>query len=346
MRGGLTRFTVLAAVAAVGLLAGCGGGSSATKTTSQDPKTALSTGLQGLGDTDVLTVTLKLETTPSALVGFSKEDPTGTPLTDKQAQELAAGQFVVEFKTSDGTKLSALKPGSSSKTAVRFAFQDNGENLAEIRSLDNALFVQADLKSILGLFDKSKQYDDLTARTSTLPAFVKAFVAGKWVSLDLNALKSMASQFGVNTSTSTTQSQKLLADLKAAIDKDVTVTRLPADSNGDHLQLKTQSRQFVTDLVQAISADVPTAGLATGSLKPSSVPEHSIVVDAWVKDGALSKLSLDVVQFANPGEAKPGDHLPVVLTFDRSGDDISKPADVTPVDTSQLFSLLGALQTK
>ena len=66
-------------------------------------------------------------------------------------------------------------------------------------------------------------------------------------------------------------------------------------------------------------------------------------VMAWVSDGSLAKLSLDFVQFAKPGEAKAGDSLPLVVTFDRSGDDIPKPDGATPIDLSQLGSLLGGL---
>jgi hypothetical protein len=43
---------------------------------------------------------------------------------------------------------------------------------------------------------------------------------------------------------------------------------------------------------------------------------------------------------------KPGDSLPVVLQFDRSGDDIGTPSGATAVDTTQLFTLLGSLGSK
>lgn len=352
MRPALTRFSVITALAAMGLVAGCGsgsGGSSAAKTSSQDPKAAFTTALQGLSDTDVLTITLKLDTTPAALIGFSKENPKDTPLTQKQAQEIASAAFLIETKTSDGTKLSAVKPGSSTKTQVRLALQDNGQSLAEMRALDNSLYVQADLKSILNLFDKGSDYSSITQRVSTMPAFVKAFVQGKWVSLDLGQLKAMAAQFGATASSNPQQGQKLLNDLRAVLGRDVTVTRVGTDSQGDHLKVTAQSRALLSDLVHTITADMPSAGLATSAIKPTSVPDHSIVLDAWVSNGALSKLSLDVVQFASPGDPngpKPGDHLPVVLQFDRSGDDISQPSGATPVDTSQLLTLVGSLTQK
>jgi len=343
MRRPLTVFAAAGAVAAV-LLTGCGSGSSNTSTSSQDPKTAFSTGLSGLTDTDVLTLTIKLDTTPENLVAFAKEGPDPSTLDPQVAQEIASAQLVLETKTEDGSKLSAAKPGqSSAKTASRLVFVDGGNTLAEIRFRSDAIYAQAQVKSLLDLFQQSKAYADLAARAAQMPAFVQAFVQGKWVSLDLNALKALAGQFGANASPSSAQSQKLLTDLRALLNRDVTVTRVGTDSNGDHLKLTTQSRQLASDFVQALGTDVPAAGLATGSFKPSTVPDHSVVVDAWVKDGVLSKLAVDVVQFAKPGEAKPGDSLPVVVQFDRSGDDISAPTGATPVDTTQLFTLLGSL---
>jgi len=124
------------------------------------------------------------------------------------------------------------------------------------------------------------------------------------------------------------------------------VTRVGTDADGDHLKLTTQSRAFVTDLMHTISSDFPAASLATGSFKPANVPDHSIVVNAWVKDSVLSKLSIDLVQFAKPSEVKPGDSLPIVMQFEQSGDDIAKPANATPVDTTSLFTLLGSLGGK
>jgi hypothetical protein len=341
------RLTSLAAVTTVAVVAltGCGSSSGGKSTASQDPKTAFATGLSGLSDTDALTVTLKLDTTADALIGFAKES--GDTLDAQTAQHIATAAVLFETKTSDGTKLSDIKPGTKVNAATRVAIQDDGKTLGEFRSVDQGLYAQADVKTLLGLFGESKSYADLTTRTKQMPAFVQAFVNGQWVVLDLNAVKALAGQFGgAAASPSTQQAQKLLTDLKAVIGKDVAVTRVGTDANGDHLKLTTQSRAFVTDLVQTVGSDLPAASLATGSLKPATVPDHSIVLDAWVKDGVLSKLSVDVVQFAKPSEVKPGDSMPVVLNFDQSGDDISKPSNATPVDTTSLLTLLGSLGGK
>lgn len=333
----LIRSAVVTAASAL-LVAGCGGG--AATTSSKDPKAAFTTGISGLTDTDVLTVTLKLDTTADALVGFAKTS--GGNLDPTTAKDVAGAQLVIEEKTTNGKKLSELKSGDTSGVTAKFAFVDNGRTYVELRTVDNVLFIKADVKGLLELFHQSKLLGEVQARANSLPKFVQALVAGQWVSLDLNALKSLAGQFG-GASPNPAQSQKLLSALEGVLTKDVTVTRIGTDSDGDHLRLAAQSKLLVTDFLQAISSAVPAAGLALGKLDPTKLPDHSIVVDAWVNNGALAKLSLDVAQFAKAGELKPGDKLPIVLAFDRSGDDISKPSGATSVDLSQLGSLLGGL---
>ncbi|MBV9098380.1 MAG: hypothetical protein JO079_10005 [Frankiaceae bacterium] len=334
------RTAVVTAAAAL-VLTGCGSG--AGTTSSKDPKTAFSSGINGLNDTDVLTVTLKLDTTADKLLGFARES--GDKLDPAIAKDIASGRIIFETKTTNGKKLSEIKPGQANETAARFAFEDNGTTYAELRSRDNTLYVHADVKGLLDLFQKSKMYADLQARAAQMPTFVKALVGGEWVSLNLDVLKSLANQVGGSAAASPNpaQMQKLIADLKAVIGKDVAVTRVGTDDQGDHLQLTAQSRQLITDVLQAAGGAIPAAGLALGKFDPTKTPDHSIKLDAWVKDGVLAKVSLDIAQFAKPGEAKPGDSLPVVLTFDQSGDDIAKPDKSTPVDLSQLGSLLGSL---
>jgi hypothetical protein len=338
MRRQTTRWSVAALVAALAV-AGCGGsGSGSSATSDKTPKAAFSAGLHGLTDTDALTVTIKLDTTPSALIGFAKES--NDTLSQQKAQAIATGQLTLEAKSSDGTHLSAIKPGKGTKVDVRLAFTDNGNELAQLLSTGGVLYAKAQMQSLLELFGKGSTFDTLKARVSTMPPFAKTFVNGGWVSLDLASAGAAVGQLGVNTNGAS--AQKLAGDVAAVLDKDSTVTRVGTDSTGDHLRVTTQSRTLVTDIVQAVSKDVPGASVLSNTLKPQSVPQRSVVLDAWVSGGALAKLSLDLVQFAKPGEAKPGDHLPVVLRFDRSGDDISKPSGAVEVNITQLFTMLGS----
>ena len=343
MRRRIETFTALAATGAVVALAGCGGSSSPT--TPKDPKGELSASIGNLSNTDALTTTLKLETTAGDLQTIAKSGKKPTTLSDADAQAIASANLVIETKTTNGKKLSELKAGDSKSTNVSIRGVDGGNTLAEIRVIAGNLYLQGDLKGILDLAHQPKTYGELQARAATLPKFVQAFVGGKWVSINGDAAKGLASQFGVNTqqSPSSAQSQQLINDLKNIIDKDVTVTKVGTDARGDHLKMSGNTRTLAKDFVNSVTSEVPGAAALSNQLQPSNVPSRTMTVDAWVKDGTLSELSLDLVQFAPPGEAPAGAHLPVALTFDQSGDDISTPSDVTPVDLSQLGTLLGAL---
>jgi len=332
--------TVVVTAAAALLAAGCGGGASSTS--SKDPKAAFSTGVNGLNDSDALTVTLKLDTTPETLIALAQQS--GDDLDQTTARAIAGGQLTFEQKTTTGKDLSEVKPGDANAIAVRFTFSDNGTPYAEIVSRDSALFVRADVKGLLGVFDKSKLYDDLAARASTLPPFVKAFVANQWVTLPTSVLTALASQFGGAAALpNADQMKKLVAGLKDVLDRDVAVARIGSDDEGDHLRLTGQSRKLVGDLVQSLSGAVPAASLALGKFDPTQVPDRPVVVDAWVKDGVLAKVSIDVAQFFSESDKKAASTFPVVLTFDPSGDDISKPDGATTIDLTQLGSLLGGL---
>ena len=333
----LARSVVVTASAAL-LIAGCGGGASSTS--SKDPKAAFSTGLGGINDTDVLTITLKIDTTADTLVAFAKAK--GDTLDQATANNIVNGQFVFEQKSLNGKKLDDKK---SVEAATRFALNDNGTTYVELRTRDKALYVKADVKGALDLFGKSKLFAEVQARANTLPAFVKALVAGQWVSIDTSALGAVAGQFGggAGASPGPAIAQRLLDGIKTAVQRDVTITRVGTDDSGDHLRLTAQSGQLVTDLFQALTGAIPAAGLLSSKVDPSKMPSHSIVVDAWVNDGALAKVSIDLAQFMDAAKKPAGATVPVVVTFDRSGDDIAKPDSSTPVNLSQLMPLLGGL---
>lgn len=335
MRRSLLVRTVIVTAAAT-LVAACG--SSTPKT----PQSTLKAGISGIGHTSSLTITTALDTTPQALIALAQQ--MGDKLSPTVAAGLASASFVIEIRDSDGKDLSTLKPGSTKGLAVDLALKAGGQTLAEIIGIDSTLYVQAEVASALGLLGRSKLYGELQARAATLPKFVQAFVAGKWVSLDLTSALGAMSQFGI----AAPGAQQWAAFAKAfdgLITSDVKVTRVGSDSQGDHLQLSAQTKKLVGDLVLAVTSNIPISTFLLSKVKVASLPDTAMTADAWVKDGTLSKLSVDLTQFAKPGStAAGGGHLPLVVTFDRSGGSaITAPTGATAVDVSQLFTLLGSL---
>jgi hypothetical protein len=335
--------SLVAAASAAGVLALAGCGTSSAHAVPKDPKGELAASVSNLGDTDTLTTTIKLEIAPGDLQQLAKTS--GDTLTADDAAAISSAQMVFEAKTTNGKKLTELKPSDGKATAVSFRVLSKDHTYLELRVISGDLYIKGDVKGMLDLAHKSKAYAQVQAQTANLPAFIKTLVNGGWVSLSGAAAQGLAGQFGVPTggqSNQQAQSQKMLDDLKRLLNKDVTVTRVGTDDRGDHLRLTGNAKELATDGVQTFSNSVPGAGTALSQAKPQDVPSRQIVVDAWVKDGTLSEISLDLSQFAAKNDPAASKHLPIALTFEQTGDDISKPNDATPVDLTQLGSLMGA----
>lgn len=342
MFGRIHRGIAIGAVASALLAAGCGSNSGSSD---KPPRDELTSSIDGLGNSDQLAATVKLDASPADLQALSKAS--GSPIAPNVAGLLAAGNLTLEIK-SDG-KLSALNGDNASNADMHLVLNvDNGQ-VVDLYGVKNVIYLRADVKKILQLMDKEKLFSELEARVATLPAWAQAGVQGKWLSLNGDAAKGLASQLGgaATATPNAEQQKKLIDDFKAAITKDVTVTRVSTDSDkGDHLVLTGNVRTLGTDLANALSAAVP-GNPAASQLKPSQMPDKQVTVDAWVKDGKLSEVSLDLVQFADEKDAASlkGKHLPLVMTFKTSGVDITAPSGATPIDLSQLLPLVGALSS-
>jgi hypothetical protein len=102
------------------------------------------------------------------------------------------------------------------------------------------------------------------------------------------------------------------------------------------------TKKLATDLRASISDAVP-GGSALGQRVPANTKHQTFSFDAWVKDGSLSELSINLLQFGDTSKVPSGTTLPLTITFDKTGADITAPSGVTPVDVSQLGTLFGAL---
>jgi hypothetical protein len=315
--------TVLATlVALVGLVA-CGGSSGGGS-----PKDGLLTGVDGVAKADRLTTTIRLDTTPAAIQSLASDG--GTSLSPALASVIAGANIVVETVRGSGG------------TAVDLSAVANGSTLLELRSINDTLYLHGDVRGIFTLINKKSAYANLQAQTKTMPSFVQAAVNGKWVSLPASTLSSLASLSGGAASSAPSRGPKLLADLKRAIDRHVTVTTAGTDSRGTHYVLHADTKAIASDLSAAIQDGVPGGGLLSQRL-PTTVKHNDVELDAWVRAGALSELSINLLQFGDTSKVPSGTTLPLTISFDRTGDDITAPAGVTPVDLTQLGTLFGAL---
>lgn len=317
-----------AAASATIVVVACGsssGGDEATGT----PKEQLVAGISHLGDADVLTTTLSLDTSAEDLQAVAKSG--GDKLSMSSADAITSAQLVFE----------TTKDKTFSLRAV-----DNGTTLFELRVVAKTIYLHGDLESLLDIVGKPEVLASIRQQTAQMPDFVQAFVAGRWISLNSEALSGLIGQSGGGSASAAPESTagpKLLADLRETVGRDITVKDLGSTSDGEHLQLSGDTRKLVADLQQAVRTDVPGGAALGDRLNSADVPSRTIVLDAYLDDDRLAKLSLDLAQFDDDNELPAGTTLPLVLTFAEEGDEIAAPSDSVPVDLTQLGSLLGAL---
>lgn len=337
---------VVALTATAGLLAGCGssssGGNAATSNVSGASAAAeLSSALTALGQASTLTASLKLGATGSQFLHFVKSQNKSAHLTADQANVIAGSSINVELAAPSGKTLSDLSStgGLSKSGAVDISVVDNGKTFFTLRSVNQVVYLQADVKDFLNAIGKSAAYRQIQSAGGQLPSFVGALVQGKWVSLPISTLKALGSSLGagVPSTTNPTQNNQLLDQLKSLLTKDVTVTKSSSGST-DTLTLTTNLRSFVGDFTTGLAASIPGAGSALSSANLSTVPDKNVSLVATVTSGALASLSFDLGQVAKTA----GGTLPIQLSFSRSGPAISAPSGAVAVDLSQLGGLLGA----
>lgn len=315
----------LVSAAAVVTLVGCGGSSGGGS-----PKADLLSGVDGLANASRLTTTIKLDTTAQTLQTLSQSS--SSPLDANIASVIAGSQIVVE----------TVRGGGGTDLDLRGLA--NGSTLVELRSVGGTLYLQGNVRGIFTLINKKSLYGNLRGQTKSMPSFVQAAVAGKWVSIPGSALSSLASLTGGSSSSSApNKGPKVIADLRHAIDQDVTATKAGTDSRGTHYVLHADEKALAADLRSTLQDAVP-GGSALSSRVPSNVSHQTVTFDAWVRSGALTELSINLLQFGDTSKVPAGTTLPLTITFVRTGADIPTPSGATPVDLTQLGTLVGALQ--
>jgi hypothetical protein len=346
-----TSLAMLALASSVALVAGCGssssGGSTGATTTTggtgsnnstQSPSAELTSAFSALGKASTLTSSFKLGATADNIKTLAGSQ--GATITDSQAAAIAGAQISVEVQAPSGKTLSDLSSGGGTGAAVDFTVSDNGTNFLTLRSLNKTLYLQVDLKDLLSTIGESSALSTVQGLEANpqFPAFVKALIDGKWVSLPTSAATGLAGGATGGSSANPQQEAAVVNGLKQILANDVTVTRTSTGST-DVLKLTANSKTVATDFISTITAAVPSAALALGSTDPSQIPSKDITLGATVTGGALTQLSIDIGQFAPANKPLT---LPIQLNFSQSGSAITAPSGAVPVDTAQLSQLFGS----
>jgi hypothetical protein len=335
----------IAASSALALVTACGAQalSSSSNESSAKPKTELSQATQRLTNRSALTMTVSLRTTPAmvTLLGDAFHGGRSSGLSSAQAAAIAGARLTVEEKAPKGKTIAQAQhtPGA---VAMSVAMVSGTTSYLAFRSVGSTLYLRADLKDLLSLGGAEAEYQLLQTKAASLPAFVQALVAGKWVSISLATLttieafaKSMAN---LHLPTAA-QLQQLVRTLTATMLGDVTVRRLSKGTT-DQLLVTGNSRQLANNVMSVLVKALPQLGTAPLSAsKPQTVPNRTVRLNASVTGGALSRITFDLGQLA------PGQHVavPLITTFSGNAGPIVAPRGATPITLAGLAGLVGGL---
>ena len=352
----------LITVAAVGamsaaLLAGCGSssspstnpGTSVSSTAGETPIQQIQTALTSLASGTDLTATFQL-----GLSGSSLESLVNTighsSLTSAQANEIAGGKIVIAEHTTASSLSSAVSTPNSNQTDVSFI--DDGTTLVDVRSISGVVYIQLQLGKLFTLFNAPPgELSGIQAYASNLPTFVQKLIDGDWISIQTSDLKSLEQEItgavgaSAPASPNSSQQQAFLSNLEQILTNDVTVTQTGSTSSGTTYTLSANTRTLVVDLINAVEKIEPALSSEVNSqFKASKVPSKTITFGATVTDGKVSQISFDFAQLAPPSAHVPAsDHLPLDLNLSTAPVTVSVPSGATPVNMSDLGSLLGEI---
>jgi hypothetical protein len=280
------------------------------------------------------TVTLTFRSDPESLQALASQGGGGS-ITTAEANKILASSVTVSHNNASNPR------DARSETIINIA---GDSNAIEMRMVNRTLYVRADAGPLLKMFgakgtDLQRQIHQ--AESSGL-TFLKPALEGKWLSFA--GLDKLAAQSGATAPSAGKQSQAANALLQKLLGA-ATVSTAGSDAAGTHLVVTVPARQAYTALRGALanlSGAMPPAALPDAT----AIPDKNIKLDAWVKDGSLTQMEVDLTQFAALGH-KPlpaGVHtLALHMTFRDFAGTISAPSGAVSVDLQGLTkSLMGS----
>jgi hypothetical protein len=328
------RRALIAAVVSALVLAGCGADEKAS------PQVAVREAAKSTLSQKEGTFRLSVVGSENDLNAFFNE---GAPLTDEDRQGLNLlrnGQI-------------ALSTGND-KFGLDIKAGDL-EHAFELRYVDKKLFARADVAGLATLFGTSpEEFNESISGLASQEGFefLAAAAAGKWIVADFSSLKGLfeglGKEFGFDVPpasgedpTPTTQLPSEYQAMKDAIGKalseDVVYEELESDEVGDHYLAKVTSlRSFYAKVLPALQQNMSKMPYAQELPPAGAVPDKPGSVDVWVKGERVSRVELDLAQFASTPPAGAG-RVALRLDISREAASVTVPPDATPVDIAGLL---------
>jgi hypothetical protein len=211
------------------------------------------------------------------------------------------------------------------------------EGAVEMKVLGTDLYLRADVQGLMEMFGADPaQLDSIQQQVAGQPGFefVEPAIAGEWIVI--KGLDQLQEQFGGGEATEPTEAQReAINKFTQALKDNSSVETGDKEGPGDHLIASVQLRPLVEDL-QSLASDLG----AGESVPTDDVPDEEIAVDAWVDDGRLTQIELDLTQFKDFPDAEfpeGVDQLAIRITLEEFTGGVEAPADAVDVDINTLL---------
>jgi hypothetical protein len=220
------------------------------------------------------------------------------------------------------------------------------DHAIEVRVVDKKIYLRGDAAGLARLVEaKDGALPELVAGAQQAGlGFVADVVAGKWISIDLAPLESMAKgavgeRGGQMPELGTAQLDRILEAVSSTFGTDVDVQRLEREAAGQHYRLTVPVRRVYERLAPVIGQLFPMPGFEAPPA--GEIPDRSISLDLWTEDGRVRRAELDLGQFA---PQPPARRVALRVDIDELDGGIKAPGDAVEVNVMQIFGqLLGAV---
>lgn len=301
------------------ILTGCAGGG---PDPADDPKAALRSALENLGEYEGIDMTITISSDRDSLVALSEGDMSG----DEADMVLMSSLNLKARATED--------PADGQFEMVL----DIDGDAVEMKAVDQVLYARADVRDLVERFDGNmREVDAFVEQAPPDFDFVRPAVEGEWIAMEGG--DRLQEQFGAPTPGADLQ-ENLADDLAQAIDEHSTVTSEGEDDIGHHVAAVLQVRPLFQTLTETLS-QVPGANLPAGGLPDAEdVPDEEVRVDFWLADDRVERIELDVLQFgewADEDVPEGVEQMAARIDLDEFTDEVQAPEAAARADLEQIL---------
>jgi hypothetical protein len=284
------------------------------------PASAFSTAVEALGKSNG-EMTFTLRSTPRSLQELASRG--GAHLSADDAGLILSSSLSIS--SNDGSDGGARR--------AHLALDVGRDRAVELRSLNDRLFVRADVRSLLRMFGADPEVAGWLAQLGRLPGFgfVGPAVDGQWLAFD--GADTLAGHLSRSFALAR-RPDRAVKGFATALGSRASVETVGQSEAGTHLLVSVPVQAIYAQLV-AVAGDL-AASLPVGMEFPpaAQVGNGDLYLDAWIRDGRFTMLEFDLEQLLElTGERGPVTTGPLVLrmTVAASAPSVRAPREAIPV---------------